>query len=83
MNDAIKNWSTLLEKYLAGEITTEELAELQLQMEASPVKRKQFEEVTTPGYSIKTLKEYIEGDVNANWKKLAQKMGFQGKNNME
>jgi transmembrane sensor len=74
MADSKYKWSILLEKYLNKDISEEELAELHRQMDASPGRRKQFEEVTDPDYFRKTLMELHNIDIEKNWQRLTEKM---------
>jgi len=43
-------------------------------MASSSVMRKQFEEVTAPGYFRNSLKEFMNVGINQNWQKLTEKL---------
>ena len=57
MEDGNNNWSALLKKYLRNEITPAEKEEMDRQMQASPMKQRQFNERIDPDAFINDLKE--------------------------
>jgi hypothetical protein len=63
-------WSELLQKYLDGTITTDELRGLEKQRLSCPVKQQQFAQWAEPGEFRKQLAAMNKFDVSKSWQKL-------------
>ncbi|AEV97827.1 hypothetical protein A4D02_15725 [Niastella koreensis] len=76
MEEGINNWATLLKKYLRNNITQEAIEEMERQMEASPIKRQQFQEFTDPDVFFNQLREMHKIDKKKAWQELQAKLPF-------
>lgn len=67
MEENKSSWSTLVKKYLRDEITPEEKDELEQQMQASPIKQRQFHRHTDQEAFRMELKEMYYADRQGAW----------------
>lgn len=64
------DWGVLLNKYIRDELTPEGKEELDRQMQASPIKQRQFKDRTDPVEFMKNLKAVYYADSESSWKKI-------------